>query len=111
MLDLGGTWSLAEISGDHAVDMTLPGDGISALRSAGAIPDPYFGRNEYGLRWICQRDRVAKRSFKVDRTDQILVVSTLDTVAEIAMNGQVVLASDSMFRSYRVDLSAVLRVG
>ena len=111
MLDLAGNWSLADVSGDYAVDMTLPGDGISALRSAGAIPDPYFGRNEYGLRWICQRDWVAKRLFKVDRTDQILVVSMLDTVAEIAVNGQVVLASDSMFRSYRVDLSPVLRTG
>ena len=111
MLDLAGNWSLADVSGDYAVDMTLPGDGISALRSAGAIPDPYFGRNEYGLRWICQRDWVAKRLFKVERTDQILVVSMLDTVAEIAVNGQVVLASDSMFRSYRVDLSPVLRAG
>ena len=61
MLDLAGNWSLADVSGDYAVDMTLPGDGISALRSAGAIPDPYFGRNEYGLRWICQRDWVAKQ--------------------------------------------------
>ena len=111
MLDLGGTWSLFDESGKHSADFALPGDGITALHKAGLIPDPYFGRNEDDLRWICQRDWVARRSFSAARTDMVLVVSMLDTVAEISVNGQQVHASDSMFRSYRVDLSGVLRVG
>ena len=111
MLDLCGEWTLCDESGGHAVAFTLPGDGISALHAAEAIPDPYWGRNEYGLRWICARDWVASRVFDVDRTDQTLVVSMLDTVAEVMVNGVTVLRSDSMFRSFRVDLSAVLRKG
>ncbi|MBC7480199.1 MAG: glycoside hydrolase family 2 protein, partial [Pseudorhodobacter sp.] len=111
MLDLGGVWALSDESGAHQAGMILPGDGIDALFRAGAIPDPYFGRNEYGLRWICGRDWVAARSFEVTRTDQVLVVSMLDTVAEIRINGVLVLASDNMFRSYRVDVSGALRVG
>ena len=111
MLDLAGVWALRDESGAHQAPMTLPGDGIDALFQAGAIPDPYFGRNEYGLRWICGRDWVASRSFEVNRVDQVLVVSMLDTVAEIRVNGVVVLASDSMFRSYRVDVSGALRPG
>ena len=111
MLDLCGEWALCDESGGHAVAFTLPGDGISALHAAGAIPDPYWGRNEYGLRWICARDWVASRAFDVDRTDQTLVISMLDTVAEVAVNGVTVLRSDNMFRSFRVDLSAVLRMG
>ena len=111
MLDLCGKWALCDESGGHAVALTLPGDGISALHAAAAIPDPYWGRNEYGLRWICARDWVATRAFRVDRTDQVLVVSMLDTVAEVTVNGICVLRSDSMFRSYRVDLSGVLRLG
>ncbi len=111
MLDLCGEWALCDESGGHAVALTLPGDGISALHAAGAIPDPYWGRNEYGLRWICARDWVAVRRFDVVRTDQVLVVSMLDTVAEVTVNGVLVLRSDSMFRSYRVDLSGVLRLG
>jgi len=111
MLDLCGEWVLCDESGGHAVAFTLPGDGISALHAAGAIPDPYWGRNEYGLRWICARDWVASRVFDVDCTDQVLVVSMLDTVAEVTVNGVTVLRSDSMFRSFRVDLSAVLRLG
>lgn len=111
MVDLAGEWALSDESGAYRVAMTLPGDGISALHSAGAIPDPYWGRNEYGLRWICQRDWVATRKFTVDRTDLVLVISMLDTVAEVRINGSLVHASDSMFRSYRVDVSQALRLG
>ena len=111
MLDLAGVWTLVDEGGEYHAPMTLPGDGIDALFKAGVIPDPYFGRNEYGLRWICQRDWVAKRSISVGRTDQVLVISMLDTVAEVRINGVLVLASDSMFRSYRIDVSGALRVG
>lgn len=111
MQDLGGVWQLCDAGGEYQLDMTLPGDGISALHAAGAIPDPYWGRNEYDLRWICGRDWVARRSFTVARSDLVLVVSMLDTVAEIAVNGVTVHRSDSMFRSWRVDLSGVLRLG
>ena len=111
MLELCGTWSLSDESGSYHVDLSLPGDGITALQAAGAIADPYWGRNEYGLRWICQRDWTARRSFAADHTDQVLVISMLDTLAEISVNGALVHASDSMFRSYRVDLSGVLKIG
>lgn len=111
MVNLAGTWLLSQESGETAVDFVLPGDGIDALFKAGSIPDPYFGRNEYGLRWICDRTWVAKRSFVADRTDLVLVASMLDTLVTVAVNGKVVLTSDNMFLSHRVDLSGVLVKG
>src|SRR3990167_9607344 len=63
MLDLAGIWTLAEVGGARTAPMPIPGDGISALHDAGVIQDPYFGRNEYDLRWICGRDWVIARSF------------------------------------------------
>ena len=111
MLDLAGVWSLSDESGEFSAPMTLPGDGIDALCWAGVIPDPYFGRNEYGLRWICQREWVVRRTFVVEQTDQIMVVSMLDTVAEIRVNGVLALACDNMFRSHRVDIAGALRQG
>ncbi len=101
MLDLAGPWTLSEESGAFSVALTLPGDGISALHAAGAIADPYWGRNEYDLRWIVARDWRATRRFVVERVDLVLVVSMLDTVAEILVNGQLVHAQDNMFRSHR----------
>lgn len=111
MLNLYGLWDLRQSTGSHACQMPIPGDGISALHEAGLIPDPYFGRNEYDLRWICAADWVASRRFDCVRTDMVLVLSMLDTVAEIAINGRVVHTSDNMFRSYRVDVSGALRLG
>ncbi len=111
MLNLAGDWSLSDESGTHRTTMALPGDGISALHAAGLIPDPYRGRNEYDLRWICERDWVARRRFTVTRTDLVLVASMLDTLVEVEVNGSMVLASDNMFLSHRVDLSEVLHEG
>ena len=66
MLDLAGLWTLVDDTGEWRCDMSLPGDTISALHDARLIPDPYFGRNEYDLRWICQRDWIVSRSFMVE---------------------------------------------
>ncbi|MGL4238399.1 beta-mannosidase [Tabrizicola sp.] len=113
MLDLAGVWTLSDESGAHVVPFDLPGDGITALVKAGVIPDPYWGRNEYDCRWVCERDWVATRTFTVDRTDLTLVIDMLDTVAEVFVNGVSVLQADSMFHEHRVYLSPMktLRVG
>ncbi|MFN3845848.1 MAG: glycosyl hydrolase 2 galactose-binding domain-containing protein, partial [Paracoccaceae bacterium] len=65
-MDLGGVWRLRDGAGNHDVDFVLPGDGITALHAAGAIADPYWGQNEYALRWIADRDWTATRQFSHD---------------------------------------------
>ncbi len=110
-MDLAGEWTLSDDTGTHVVPMTLPGDGISALHSAGVIPDPYWGRNEYDCRWVAERDWMLTRQFSVDRTDLALEIDMLDTVAEVFVNGQSVLKADTMFRRHVAGLSSALRVG
>ncbi|WP_299655795.1 glycoside hydrolase family 2 protein [uncultured Tateyamaria sp.] len=111
MLDLSGTWHLSDETGQHTAPMALPGDGISALRDAGVIPDPYWGQNEYDLRWIAERDWLLTRTFRVTDRKMVLVLSMLDTVVDVSLNGQAVLHADSMFRTYRVDVSDALVSG
>ncbi len=111
LVDLNGEWHLTDAAKGLSAPMQIPGDGISALHAARLIPDPYFGRNEYDLRWICASEWVISRSFVVDRTDLVFVVSMLDTLAEVVVNGVPVLRTANMFRSFRIDLSDVLRVG
>ena len=76
-LNLAGEWSLSDDSGDYACAINLPTDGISALHKASLIPDPYWGRNEYDLRWIAERDWFATRTFTLTDTDVDLVLSGL----------------------------------
>ncbi|MEL6807941.1 MAG: glycoside hydrolase family 2 protein [Pseudomonadota bacterium] len=111
MLDLSGPWDLSDVTGQFTAPMSLPGDGISALHAAGVIPDPYWRDNEYDLRWIAERDWVLTRTFQTSQTDMVLVLSMLDTVVNVTLNGQTVLRADSMFRTHRVDVSGVLEAG
>jgi len=110
-VDLAGTWALRDASGDHACDMAVPGDGITALQAAGLIPDPYWGRNEYGLRWISERDWIATRSFDHDGGDGDLVVDGLDCVAEILLNGTPLAETANAFRRWRIPTRGLLVAG
>lgn len=111
MLDLAGCWTLSDESGAHVIDFDLPGDGVSALAKAGVIPEPYWGRNEYDCRWVSERDWVARRSFVHDGSAAELVVEGLDTVAEVRLNGVLVLSAANVHRRWRVDVSAALKAG
>ncbi|MBY5934119.1 glycoside hydrolase family 2 protein [Tateyamaria omphalii] len=111
MLDLSGPWHLSDETGQYTAPMVLPGDGIGALRDAGVIPDPYWGRNEYDLRWIGERDWLLTRTFHATGRHMTLVLSMLDTVVDVSLNGKTVLHADSMFRTYRVNVSDVLVLG
>ena len=110
-MDLAGSWRLCDEAGQYDVPFSLPGDGISALHAAGAIPDPYWGQNEYGLRWIADRDWKASRSFAHDGSAVDLVIDGLDTVAEVRLNGLCVLRAANAHRRWRVPLAGLLRAG
>lgn len=110
-IDLSGVWTLQDSVGTYTASMALPGDAISALHTAGVLPDPYWGRNEYDCRWVAERDWVIARAFEVDRTDLALVLEEVDTVASVRINGTVVLTPNNAFRRYRIDVSSALKLG
>ncbi len=110
-LDLTGQWLVTDEQGDFRFEMTLPGDIVTALRSADLIPDPYWGRNEYDLRWICERDWVLTREIVLDRSDLVLVAGDIDTVATVKLNDEVVLEASNAHRTYRTDVSHAARIG
>jgi len=111
MLDLSGEWLLQQVGGAVSAPMALPGDALSALISAGQLPDPYAGMNEYDCRWVGAADWTVSRQFQHDGTASALEVSELDCVAEIWLNGHCILSADNQFRRFRVDVSAALIAG
>ncbi len=111
VLPLHGTWSVVDTGSEVAFDMELPGDLVSTMAQQGLIPDPYWGQNEYDVRWIADRDWTAHREFEVTETAQVLVLSRLDCVATVVVNGTTILQAQNAFRRYRVDLSDVLVLG
>lgn len=108
---LNDGWTLTDGSGDYACPISFPNDGITALYAADLIPDPYFGRNEYDLRWICERDWMVTRTFDLTDVHVDLVLSRMDTVVTVKVNDTVVLEAENAFRDYRVALAEAATVG
>ena len=96
--DLRGTGQ-REGAGEE-VAAEIPGDSHSALLAAGKIEDPYWGTNELDLQYLNGQDWVFSRSFEVSA--QVLATpsvylhfDSIDTVATVFVNGQVVGRSDN----------------
>ncbi len=112
-INLAGQWQLASAHGAHRSTMSLPGDVHSALKAAGLIPDPYFGRNEDAVQWVANEDWVIERTFTLDDAhgSWYLDITYLDTVATVFVNDEPVLEADNCFRRYRPDVTKALKAG
>lgn len=113
IIDLSGNWRLSSLDDATQALMPIPGDVHTALKNAGLIPDPYFGRNELDLRWVAEQDWQIEQDFVLEDAggDWYLDITDLDTVATVEINGEVVLEADNCFRRWRPDVSRSLRTG
>ncbi|MEM6387240.1 MAG: glycoside hydrolase family 2 protein [Pseudomonadota bacterium] len=109
--DLAGLWSLTEAGESNAVDMAIPGDGISALVAAGVLPEPYHRKNEEACRWVSERDWVLTRHMTLDDPNHDLVIEGLDCMATVRWNGQTVIEGQNAFRTYRAALDDIACTG
>ena len=92
----------------------MPGCVHLDLMAAGVIADPYLDRNEESQHWIAQSVWEYQLEFVHqpeggEHAD--LVFDGLDTVAVISLNGRQVGTTANMHRTYRFDVSSVIRVG
>ena len=114
IIDLAGHWSIRTLTDEYRAVFAVPGDVHSALHMAGVIPHPYVGRNEYDVRWVASEDWEASRTFQFDRDIErgwYLDITYLDTVADIFVNGVLVLSAENAFRRFRPDASKALKQG
>ena len=114
VFDLSGDWDLQDIEGAHSAVMAVPGDVHSALVAAEIIPHPYRGRNEELVQWVAGRDWSIRREFEISKTHAdgwYLDITFLDTIAEIRINGALVLEAANTFRRFRPDVSDALKSG
>ena len=119
-IDLRGSWTLTRVSTGDSYQAAVPGDNISALLAAGAIPDPYYAKNELDLQWIGREDWRFDREFEVDarliedpaaRKGLFLHFDGIDTVAEIELNGKRIGDSSNMFVRRRFPVGNAVQAG
>ncbi|RCK70667.1 glycoside hydrolase family 2 protein [Desertihabitans brevis] len=103
----------AEVAAAGPVPATVPGSVHTDLLAAGLVPEPFEDAHERLLGWVglCTwRYRTTVEELPAgDRVT--LVAHGLDTVARVEVDGEVVLESRDMHRTFGVDLTGRVRVG
>lgn len=95
---------------------TVPGTVHTDLMAIGNIADPFFGLNERTVQWVDKEDWLYDNHFEVSEVQQQyarreLTFYGLDTYADVWLNDSLILKADNMFRTWRVDITNLTRVG
>lgn len=95
---------------------TVPGTVQTDLMTLGEIEDPFFGLNERTIQWIDKEDWLYDKHFTLteaqqQRTHRELTFYGLDTYADVYLNDSLILKADNMFRTWRVEITGLTRVG
>lgn len=111
---LSGAWELTDSK--KAVNVTghLPGCNFLDMMENGVIKDPFWGENEKDMMEYVERDYEYSRFFDSSSgllaNDSVdLVVSGLDTLAEVRLNGKVIANTDNVHRTYRFPVKELLK--
>ncbi|MBI9104219.1 MAG: glycoside hydrolase family 2 protein [Spirochaetales bacterium] len=113
---LNRNWTLINTEKQISIPIRIPGDNITALYEAEIIPDPYYGKNEMDLQWIGRSDWSFENRFTIDKTDLTskntwVHFDSIDTLAEVYLNGTLLGRTENMFRAYRFSIKDILLEG
>ena len=92
----------------------VPGGVHLDLMQAGVIPDPLARLYEHGVAWVDESDWVYETTFSVDGPPAAcayLHFHGLDTLAEIALNGEVLGRTEDMFVPHEFPVGGKLKGG
>ena len=99
------------------IPANVPGDITVDLYRAGLIADPYFGLNHEKLGWIIKSDFEYRATFDLPsdifcEEEILLEFDSIDTFAEIGLNGKFLGSTENMFLKYVFSVKdAVKKVG
>jgi beta-mannosidase len=108
-----GAWQFRQANTPEWKPVQIPASAHTALLQNGMIEDPFWRDNEEKLQWIEREDWEFQTQF--DLSDDAfqkkhieLVFKGLDTYAQVFLNDSLILESDNMFRTWRVDAKRFL---
>ncbi len=97
--------------------VSVPGDVNSALVKAGRMPSPHFSDDAKACYWVSSKDWCYRLEFAYDACScscgsvAELCLDGLDGFADIFLNGSKLGRAENAFRSYRFDVSKLLKAG
>ncbi|CAG8976836.1 hypothetical protein HYALB_00009101 [Hymenoscyphus albidus] len=110
-------WSFKQGGLDSASEYlpanTLPTEIHRDLLKNNKIADPFLDLNELSVHWVTDEQWTYRTVFRSpSETPQsfktVLVFEGLDTYASVYLNAQLILTSENMFLSHRVDVTEIL---
>jgi len=123
-LSLNGEWQFRQIGETQWRTGVVPGSLLGDLIRLGEVEDPFYRDNEERTLPLFDYDYEYRRSLRYEADSEpgrkgaslsihrrILRFEGLDTLAEVELNGQSVLAAENMFRVYEVDVTDIVKNG
>ncbi|MEO9872026.1 beta-mannosidase [Ekhidna sp.] len=112
--DLNDGWEYRSVNDSSWRSASVPGTVHTDLLQNGEIEDPFYRLNEHDLQWIDKRDWEYRTVFDVKKTDMNadrveLEFLGLDTYSKIYLNDSLILETDNMFRTYKIDVKSLLK--
>ena len=113
-ITLNGTWNWCDMESKEWHKGSVPGTVLTDMMDGGLIEDPYWRANEDETRELSRSDYRYEREFEVPESffreeEQCLVFEGLDTIADIYLNDELLLAVNDMHRTWRIDVKGKLK--
>lgn len=114
-ISLNGEWLYSQKGGEWHRAM-VPGSVYADMLRDGRMEDPFYRDNEDAALKMMEHDYVYRRAFTLPSEamacDALLLnCEGLDTLADVFINGQLVLQADNMHRTWAVDVLNVVKEG
>lgn len=109
-------WQFRQVGKDQWYPAKVPGTVNTDLLKNKLINDPFAADEEKTQQWIGDEAWEYKTNFNADaatlnKENVELVFNGLDTYADVTLNGKSILEANNMFRTWRVDVKPLLKVG
>ncbi|KAF2145191.1 glycoside hydrolase family 2 protein [Aplosporella prunicola CBS 121167] len=114
VIDLSDSrWTLSNPSLNISVAARLPSQAHLDLYAAQKIDDPYFGLNDFNLRWVAETNWTytsTPLSFRSSDTSYTyLLFNGLDTFTTIELCGEHVASTNNQFRQHFFEISQIVK--
>jgi beta-mannosidase len=120
-ISLESGWQFHEYNGSKSDlaewrNASVPGLIHTDLLTYKLIPDPFYRDNENKVQWVSDSEWEYRRTISADQNllkhkHIDLVFEGLNTIADVYLNGKLVLHADNMFREWRADIRSYLEQG
>ncbi len=92
----------------------IPGSVYLDLQKANFIKNPFFGDEELTLGWVAERNWIYRCKFRLTPEERVnpdlkLRFESIDTYAEIRLNGELILTTSNQFRVWEAAIARFLR--